>query len=527
MFSCKPQPLRALVRFNSHKVNLPKPRLFLHRADKAGLATPHDAADLASTILADNMRFMPPNKALWLDALRERRRQLAQGKVIDLYVYSTPKTTEVGDRTREDLFLFLTLPFKDNAMLCDNYVNANGRLRVGQLFQDLDALAGRILYRHCAPAEPMNVTASVDRILMVKRLEELSRYNFVLAGAVVWTGRLSMEISVKGFAFEGEVPKEILEATLPKENVFLSANFTFVARNPETHKAFPINRLLPTTELQWIDYRRAELHNAQKKLAAKTQLLTNTAPTPQELVMIHNMWAALEKLALKGVLAKNSHLLLVFTADSKILLTLFMQPQYRNRHLYMIFGGYLLRQTFELAFSALAAFARAPPRFVLLDSTHFAAPVPVGTVLFMDALVVYTEHIHDPLVLTLTQERLGSDYAEPALWKAFDLPSANLFSNDKSKLISSAGTLIQVKVDTLIRKLEDRERTPAGSFIYSFFVPTQVTTSAAIEGTADATPDIVASPGYCSVVPATYLEMMDYVDGRRRAEATAAAFQHV
>ena len=43
--------------------------------------------------------------------------------------------------------------------------------------------------------------------------------------------------------------------------------------------------------------------------------------------------------------------------DTVMKSTLFMQPQYRNRHSYMIFGGYLLRQTFELAYCTAATFS--------------------------------------------------------------------------------------------------------------------------------------------------------------------------
>ena len=53
------------------------------------------------------------------------------------------------------------------------------------------------------------------------------------------TGRSSMEITVKGYAFEEEEITHIEnEESLSEENVFLSANFTFVARNPLTHKSF-------------------------------------------------------------------------------------------------------------------------------------------------------------------------------------------------------------------------------------------------------------------------------------------------
>lgn len=453
----------------------------------AGSNSPAEAADAAATVISDQLDLHKQyHTATWLDALTEREKQLADGKVLDSYSYINPKTTEVGERTREESFSFLTLPFKDDKWLCDAYINAFGRLRAGQLFQDLDALAGRIAYRHCAPAEPVNVTASVDRIYMVKKVDEIQNYNFVLAGAVTWTGRSSMEITVKGYAFEDLVPEHITDESLPSENVFLTANFTFVARDPTTHKSFAINRLLPVNEKEWLDYRRAESFNAKKKLAAKNQ--NDIEPTDEESRLVHDMWKASNLLTL----LYSNHV--QFMKDTTSTSTLFMQPQYRNRHSYMIFGGYLLRQSFELAYCSAAAFSAAGPRFVSLDSTTFKAPVPVGSVLSMSASVCYTEHIHNGDV------DLEAD-------SPLNLTATNKLADNPDAFLLEPGTLVQVKVDTEIRNLESHESKESGCFIYSFFVPK----NSYSEG----------KPCYSSVIPQTYSEMMDYVQGRRRAQDTA------
>lgn len=480
-----------------------------HRPDNAGSSSAVDAADATPTILSDTLDFRKrlvvdngeskqnPNTVTWMDALNERKKQLAEGKVLDSYAYRSPITSSVEDKTRKSSFSFLTLPFKDDIWLRDAYMNAFGRLRVGQLMQDLDALAGRIAYRHCAPAEPVNVTASVDRIYMVKKVDEIQKYNFVLAGAVTWTGRSSMEISVKGFAFEGATPSDINESSLPDENVFLTANFTFVARNPETHKSFPINRLLPTTEAEWIEFRRAESHNAAKKLRAKLETLEKVPPTKEESLILHTLWSASQNLTVS-----NKPRNIVFMKDTKMASTLFMQPQYRNRHSYMIFGGYLMRQTFELAYCAAAAFSHGPPRFVSLDSTAFKAPVPVGSVLYMDASVSYTEHVHEPNESSNTANEIAS------VLTALDAPSAHKLSQNETDFVSSPGSIVQVKVDTTIRGIDNDDMKPSGAFVYSFFVARDN------DGVHD-------SPGYCSVLPQTYSEMMEYVEGRRRAIDTA------
>ncbi|EDK46261.1 conserved hypothetical protein [Lodderomyces elongisporus NRRL YB-4239] len=515
-------PVYTHIRFNSQapvpinddaaSTSTPAPRF--HRIDKAGSQEPADAADAAATILADLRDLQTnPNKATWIDALKEREKLEAQGKKIGSFTYVNPITTDVIEKTREDSFSYLLLPFKKDKWLCDAYINAFGRLRAGQLFQDLDALAGRIAYRHCSPAEPVNVTASVDRIYMVKKVDEIMNYNFVLAGSVTWTGKSSMEITVKGYAFETDIEESSLtnEGALPDENVFLTANFTFVARHPVTGKSFPINRLLPITEQDWIDYRKAESHNAKKKLMAKNHRMIE--PTPEESKLIYDMWRSTKALIADD---KVEHITkstgVSFMKDTSQESTLFMQPQYRNRHSYMIFGGYLLRQSFELAYCTAATFSGAGPRFVSLDSTTFKSPVPVGSVLTMNATISYTEHLHDDTAKAELKEQDGNGHSP----FNFKLPPMNKISSNPDAFLNEAGTLIQVKVDTWTQQLEggptgkpskEGGKTAAGTFIYSFFVPKDSYSESEV--------------GYCSVIPQTYSEMMTYVGGRRRAGDTA------
>lgn len=443
---------------------------------------PLEPADGVASKLADKNDGNPAHLATWLEALREREKYLAEGKILDSYSYINPKTYDVGEKTRSDSFSFVKLPFKDDPKLCDAYINANGRLRVGQLFQDLDALAGRIAYKHCSPAEPVNVTASVDRIYMVKKVDEISNYNFVLAGSCTFTGRSSMEITVKGYAYESDLPNNINLNSLEDSDVFITANFTFVARDPQTHKSFAINKLLPITEKDWIDYRRAESFNAKKKLIAKSSSLID--PTPQEYQLINDIYKSVKALEVP----EHTE----FMSNTLVKSTLVMQPQYRNRHSYMIFGGYLLRQTFELGYCAAGAFSKASPRFVSLDSTNFKAPVPVGSVLSMKASVSYTEHIHS-----------GENHGDYPF--KLKISAINKISKNPDAFVSEPGTLIQVKVDTQITPLDGEVTKDAGTFVYSFFVPKSSQ----------------ENYKYRTVIPQTYSEMMTYLEGRRSAQDTA------
>lgn len=520
---------RVKAEFTGKSIGLPISKFILSKGkrglniasvllkDVKGSNNPTSAEDLASrpdanaTTRADYYEYerllkdsVKDFKATWLNALAERKTQLAQGKVIDSYVYSHIKSTDVIDKTRKDSFAYVVLPFREDPLISDFYVNAAGRLRMGQLFQDLDSLAGKIAYKHTAPVEPMIVTASVDRIYLLKALDTIADYNIIISGAVTYTGRSSMEISISARAMQRDIPKEITEESLSEEDTFMTASFTFVARNPETHKSLAINRLLPLNEKEWMDFKRAESRMSAKKMKAANMDLEKYPPTKAESLLLHQLWAASKELA--SLKEKPSNI--VFMKDTNVKSTMFMQPQYRNRHSYMIFGGYLMRQTFELAYCCAASFSHSLPRFVSLDSLTFNTPVPVGSVLHMDATVVYTEHLHEstskPKVASVTDQSIDGNTVFH-----FQPTPVNELSMHENDFLSKPGTLVQIKVDTMVQQLASDKLKKSGSFIYSFFAP------------RDKDDKHTADPGYCTVVPESYSEMIEYIEGRRRANDTA------
>ena len=156
-----------------------------------------------------------------------------------------------------------------------------------------------------------------------------------------------------------------------------------------------------------------------------------------------------------------------------------MQPQYRNRHSFMIFGGFLLKQTFELAFCCCAAFSHARPTFINLDPSTFENPVPVGSVLYLTATIAYTD---PPLVSPSDQSAIGNTEVKDT--------SSHRF------------TRVQVRVDSKVRNVEHGETKPTGQFNYTFLVENDV-----------------------KVMPQTYSEFMVWVDARRRAQRAKASVE--
>lgn len=451
----------------------------------------------------------------WIDAVKARERrtsdwisqnetELESGKLtmddmpVKSFSNSAVGTVDVVDRSPEDSFSYVVLPFKSSKWLLDAYVNAPGRLRIGQIFQDLDGLAGVIAYRHCYPAMPVIITASVDRIYMKKRLQDIGNLNVTLSGNVTWSGRSSMEITIKAATHSDKddmtVDSVITADDIKEENVFLTANFTFVARNPETERSLAINKLVPETKSQKVDFVRAEKYNAHKREQAKTNDLNSTPPSEQESRILHTMWLQQSPDPETTNATAATHVV-THMQDTRVSSTAIMQPQYRNHHSYMIFGGYLLRQTFELAYSCAATYSQTIPRFVSLDSTTFRNPVPVGSVLNLTATVVYTEFINRQLT------EPGSTDTDT------DTETAH------HTITSKPGTLIQVLVESTIQDLSvpgSPKTIKTGQFAYSYFVA--AVPKAAPPG---------AQPKFFSVLPQTYAEMMDYLQGRRRSIETA------
>lgn len=269
-----------------------------------------------------------------------------------------------------------------------------------------------------------------------------------LSGNVTFaTGRSSMEVTLQ----IAKAPAEDQQVT--PEDIFMTCAFTMVSLDPKTKKPIRIAPLIVSTPAERALFAKGE-ENYRNKKAMKSAHITQKPPDAEESAMIHKMW--LDSMAYNSSenLAHSPPANVIPMSSTVIHSTQIMQPQYRNRHNFMIFGGYLLKTTFELAFTCASAFSHTRPRFLNLDPSTFEEPVPVGSVLYVSARVTYTE------------------------------PDSN------------GGTRIQVMVHTHVRPVEHREQVKknTGTFFYTFHSGDDV-----------------------SVLPQSYSEFMQWVAGRRRA----------
>ena len=239
-----------------------------------------------------------------------------------------------------------------------------------------------------------------------------------------------------------------------------------------------------------------------KKEFAKTALQKQT-PNDEESDMIHAMWV--ENQEYIGVTCRSpwtvsmayAQLLdpdisrrkpseVVYMDETNLHTNQIMQPQYRNRHHFMIFGGFLLKQTFELAFCCAASFSHSRPIFLSLDPSTFANPVPVGSVLHLKAMVAYT----DPPVANIKSGSETSNKGSDIVDGEGEGNAEGFDARQKNKY-----TKVQIRVESRVRNIEHPESKPTGQFHYTFLVKKDI-----------------------KVIPRTYSEFMIWVDARRRAE---------
>lgn len=402
----------------------------------------------------------------WVEALK-RQNEEASDPTKTSCTPTTPSDRDLTPKKMSDSFHRVVIPLAQDPWLLDNYLNANGHIRLGTIFMDLDALSGVIAYKHTGEFVT-TVTAAVDRITINHPLKELC--DLELSGQVTYaTGRSSMEISLQ----VAKAPEKGSKAS--KEDVLMTCAFTMVSLDPSTKKPIAISPIKVETEEEQQLFALGQKNSADKKALAK-KTLRKQAPNDEESDLIHAMWLKQLEYHDPNISTRKPDNI-VYMDKTRQQSSQIMQPQYRNRHNFMIFGGFLLKQTFELAFCCAAAFSHSRPTFVSLDPSTFENPVPVGSVLYLTATVAYTD---PPFVTTNVAGDGVQDTAEG----------------------HGQYTRVQIRIDSKVRNIEHGETKPTGQFNYTFLVEKDI-----------------------RVMPSTYSEFMIWVDARRRAERVKASIE--
>tara|TARA_B110000091_G_C13771356_1_gene456848 strand:- start:190 stop:1545 length:1356 start_codon:yes stop_codon:yes gene_type:complete len=267
--------------------------------------------------------------------------------------------------------------FSQDNTLKDIYRNPWGFVRHGLLLEDLDALAGNTAAMHCSDGDdstegPMLVTASVDNVKMQNRLDMDN--NLTLVGSVAWVGNSSMLIQM------------VLSDDTTKKTL-MKAGFTFVARDRvDPSKSAKINRLAPETSEEMATYDALQALNDERKVrrkdvVARDEAVKITNQTIKDLINQAQPLITMPALVTEDVM---------LMAQTRVENSLICQPQQRNMA-DRIFGGFLMRRAFELAFSACYLHGGSRPHFLELERVEFITPVDIGDLLRLVAHVTFAE----------------------------------------------------------------------------------------------------------------------------------------
>ncbi|KAJ7561338.1 hypothetical protein O6H91_03G024400 [Diphasiastrum complanatum] len=314
-----------------------------------------------------------------------------RSKIPDKVAENGCAETKLLTRTPDESRTSVLYAFSIDPILRELYRSPWNHCRIGKLLEDLDALAGTIAMKHCAGNDGTTrplilVTASVDKISLKKpiRLDT----DLKLAGAVAWTGRSSMQIRMQVIQPATDDQSE--------DSASLIANFTFVARDAKTRRAAPVNPLVPQSDEEKELFLKGQEEDSRRKQEKMQNEALHSKEVQQKDERLRNLLAEGRILIDMPALANRYSVLM---QDTKLENALICQPQQRNLH-GRIFGGFLMRRAFELAFSTCYVFGGQRPIFLEVDHVDFHRPVDVGNLLRFKSCVLYTEteNIQKPLM---------------------------------------------------------------------------------------------------------------------------------
>ncbi|GLC67776.1 hypothetical protein PLESTF_000606200 [Pleodorina starrii] len=320
--------------------------------------------------------YTPITKKLWVERASKR---------------ATAAPAEPTGEGRPPKHVSVTYNFSTDRTLHEMYRydrfrsrNPWGHLRLGRLLEDLDSLAGNVAFEHCHTGRgpPLLVTASVDEIAVRHPL--LVDRDIVVRGQVVWTGKSSLDIRMQLFQAH-HAPDPSLEAL-----------FSFVHLDPATGKGAPVAPLRPQSAADVETFRQRQAVADARRAARQRQQAQGAGGDgggePHAVPPEAREWVrAARRLRELPALAATDAVLMPSTCQHN---TFICQPQNRNTS-GRIFGGFLMRRAYELAFATTYMFGGVRPAFHKVEEITFSRPVDVGDLLRLTSTVVHAAHLDE------------------------------------------------------------------------------------------------------------------------------------
>ncbi|XP_072440776.1 acyl-coenzyme A thioesterase 9, mitochondrial-like isoform X1 [Chiloscyllium punctatum] len=310
------------------------------------------------------------------------------------------KQEDLPHRRMKDSYLEAYLPLGSQPNLREKYLNVHKHVRFGRILEDLDSFGVLISYTHAKTDNPRSpfsiVTALVDEIDLVKKMIRPD-CDLKFTGNVTWVGKSSMEVQMHVSQYHDDVYNPVLDAT-----------FVMVARDPANKSAAVINPLKPEGPEEENLFKQGNLNKAKRTKLKETSLL-KTAPNEEERNIIHNMFLGTLDMQTVSFRSRKLPANSVWMDQTKLKSLEICHPQERNIF-NKIFGGFLMRKAFELAWANACVYGNSRPHAIAVDDILFQKPVEIGSLLYLSSQVCYTEdkyiqvRVHSEVVDPLTKE---------------------------------------------------------------------------------------------------------------------------
>jgi len=291
---------------------------------------------------------------------------------------------ELPARRMLDSFDSAIIPLGSDPKYRDKFLTHHGEVRIGRLLEIMDIFAVNLVFKYVLNPKqesggqsPISiVTALVDKIDIVKR-EIRSDCDIRISGHVTWVGTSSVETTLH---LHQKVDNDWLKVT--------EAVFVMVARCPLNRGKAVVNPLEVVSEEEKAIFDIGQ-ENSNRRKILKNESLFSGPPTEEEKKLIHDFFIKTvdhKAMSFKArIKPENS----VWFEDAELKKVLICQPDNRNRF-NKIFGGFIMRQAFELAWANVYLFGQARPLCHYMGDIMFKEPVEIGSLLQFNSQICYT-----------------------------------------------------------------------------------------------------------------------------------------
>uniref|UniRef100_A0A915AJC2 HotDog ACOT-type domain-containing protein n=1 Tax=Parascaris univalens TaxID=6257 RepID=A0A915AJC2_PARUN len=227
------------------------------------------------------------------------------------------------------------------------YINWRQLVRFGVVLEDLDTFA--------EINEDHNITPDWD---------------IYMQGNVTWVGRSSIEVSM-----------ELWQDVNGQRSDYLNARFVMVGRDPSATRSLPLAPLKTTSEEEEKIIERGEVARKLRKMNEARSLL-KFPPNEAERSLLHDMFVKTldpKNLSFRHRVLPPNH---EWIDESKLKNAIICFPSQRSVY-NKVFGGYIMRIAFELAWANAAMYSKERADIVAVDDINFKNPVEIGDILLL------------------------------------------------------------------------------------------------------------------------------------------------